>query len=53
MLLKGERHGHFYIAFLVPLFSLDDTETQNSIFKILECIKVVKYVVKIMLACAL
>ena len=32
--LKGGGHGHFHIAFLVPMFSLGDAETQNSIFKI-------------------
>ena len=37
----------FILPFLVPSFSLGDAETQNSIFKISECIKVVKYAVKI------
>ena len=35
------------------MFRLGGTEIQDSIFKILECIKVVKYAVKIMLECAL
>ena len=39
--------GIFILLFLVPMFSLCDAETQNSIIKISECIKVVKYVVKI------
>ena len=53
--LKGGGHWHFHITFLVPgpMFSLGGTETQDSIFKILECIKVVKYAVKIMLECTL
>ena len=35
------------------MFSLGGTETQDSILKILECIKVIKYAVKIMLECTL
>ena len=37
----------FILLFLVPMFSLGDTETQNSILEFSECIKLVKYVVKI------
>ena len=33
LVLKGGEYGHFHIAFLVPMFSLGDAETQNSIFK--------------------
>ena len=44
--------GIFY-CFLVPMFRLGGTEIQDSIFKILKCIKVVKYAVKIVLGCAL
>ena len=40
--LKGGGHGHFHNVLYVG-----DAETQNSIYKILECIKVVKYAVKI------
>ena len=29
--LKGGAHGHFHIAFLVPMFSLGGIETQDSI----------------------
>ena len=45
----------FILPFLVPIFSLGDVETQDSIFRInfLECIKVVKCAVKITLECAL
>ena len=32
--LKGGGHGYFNVAFSVPMFSLGDAETQNSIFKI-------------------
>ena len=39
--------GIFILLFWVAMFSLDDAETQNSIFKISECIKVVKYAIKI------
>ena len=45
--------GIFILHFLIPMFSLGGAETQDSILKILECIKVVKYAVKIMLECAL
>ena len=46
--LKGGGHEHFHIAFLLPMFSLGEAKTQNSIFKFFsECIKVVKYAVKI------
>ena len=35
------------IFILVPIFSLGDAETQNSILKISECTEVLKYAVKI------
>ena len=31
--LKEGGHGHFYVAFLVPMFSLGGAETQDSTFK--------------------
>ena len=54
-LVKGRGTLAFSYYFLVPgpMFSLGGTETQDSILKILECIKVVKYAVKIMLECTL
>ena len=45
-------HGHFQISFLVPVFSLGGAE-RMAFLNFLECIKVVKYVVKIMLENAL
>ena len=45
--------GIFILLFCYQcLAHLGDAETQDIIFKILECIKVVKYAVKIMLECA-
>ena len=32
--LKGGGHLHFHNAFLVPMLSLGDVETRNSIYKI-------------------
>ena len=51
--LKGGTHGHFHIAFLVPMFSLGGAETQDSIFKIFRMHQSSKFAVKIMLECAL
>lgn len=52
-ILKGGGDGYFHMAFLVPMFSVGDAETWNSILKILECIKVIKYAIKILLECVL
>ena len=35
--LKGGGHGHFLIAFLVPIFNLGGTKIQNSIIKVVHC----------------
>ena len=51
--LKGGGHGYFHMAFLLPMFSVSDDETRNSILKILECIEVIKYAIKILLECVL
>ena len=34
--LKGGEHVHFHNAFLAPMFSLGDTETQNNILKFIK-----------------
>ena len=32
--VKGRGHGNFHNAFMVPMFSLGDTETQSNILKV-------------------
>ena len=39
--------GIFILLFLVPILSLGDAETQTAFLNFSECIKVVKYAVKI------